>query len=269
MAPDDKVTVPEIKKMKQKGEKITALTAYDYCFSRILDEAGVDILLVGDSLGSVIQGRDSTLPVTLDEVIYHTRAVARGRTRALVVADMPFLSFQISIEEAKRNAGRILQEAGAEAVKLEGGVEMLETIEAIVQIGIPVMGHVGLTPQSLHRFGGYKVQGKERDQREKIVQDALAVEEGGAFSVVLEGIPLDLAQEITRRLSIPTIGIGAGMHCDGQVLVVHDMLGLFDMYTPKFVKRYADLKSAISEAVRIYNAEVREGKFPDEEHSFH
>ena len=268
MAPD-KVTVPEIRKMKQKGEKITALTAYDYSFSRILDEAGVDILLVGDSLGSVIQGRENTLPVTLGEVIYHTRAVVRGRERALVVADMPFLSFQISVEEAKRNAGKILQEAGAEAVKLEGGVEMLETIEAIVKIGIPVMGHVGLTPQSLHRFGGYKVQGKEKDQREKIVQDALAVEEGGAFSVVLESIPLDLAQEITRRLSIPTIGIGAGMHCDGQVLVVHDMLGLFDMYTPKFVKRYADLKSVMSEAVRNYNAEVREGKFPDEEHSFH
>jgi len=268
MAPD-KVTVPEIRKMKQKGEKITALTAYDYSFSRILDEAGVDILLVGDSLGSVIQGRENTLHVTLEEVIYHTRAVVRGRERALVVADMPFLSFQISVEEAKRNAGKILQEAGAEAVKLEGGVEMLETIEAIVKIGIPVMGHVGLTPQSLHRFGGYKVQGKEKDQREKIVQDALAVEEGGAFSVVLESIPLDLAQEITRRLSIPTIGIGAGVHCDGQVLVVHDMLGLFDMYTPKFVKRYADLKSVMSEAVRNYNAEVREGKFPDEEHSFH
>jgi len=268
MAPD-KVTVPEIRKMKQKGEKITVLTAYDYCFARILDEAGVDILLVGDSLGSVIQGRENTLHVTLEEVIYHTRAVVRGRERALVVADMPFLSFQISVEEAKRNAGKILQEAGAEAVKLEGGVEMLETIEAIVKIGIPVMGHVGLTPQSLHRFGGYKVQGKEKDQREKIVQDALAVEEGGAFSVVLESIPLDLAQEITRRLSIPTIGIGAGMHCDGQVLVVHDMLGLFDMYTPKFVKRYADLKSVMSEAVRNYNAEVREGKFPDEEHSFH
>jgi len=268
MAPD-KVTVPEIRKMKQNSEKITALTAYDYSFSRILDEAGVDIPLVGDSLGSVIQGRENTLHVTLEEVIYHTRAVVRGRERALVVADMPFLSFQISVEEAKRNAGKILQEAGAEAVKLEGGVEMLETIEAIVKIGIPVMGHVGLTPQSLHRFGGYKVQGKEKDQREKIVQDALAVEEGGAFSVVLESIPLDLAQEITRRLSIPTIGIGAGVHCDGQVLVVHDMLGLFDMYTPKFVKRYADLKSVMSEAVRNYNAEVREGKFPDEEHSFH
>lgn len=265
----EKVTVPEIKKMKQGGEKITALTAYDYSFARILDEAGVDILLVGDSLGSVVQGQDSTLPVTLEEMIYHTKAVVRARKRALVVADMPFLSFQVSIEEAKRNAGRFLQEAGAEAVKLEGGVHMLETIEAIVRTGIPVMGHVGLTPQSIHRFGGYKVQGKEKDQREAILQDALAVEEGGAFSVVLEGIPMDLAQEITRRLSIPTIGIGAGIHCSGQVLVVHDMLGLFDMYTPKFVKRYADLRGVIADAVRNFVAEVREGKFPDEEHSFH
>lgn len=268
MAPD-KVTVPEIKRMKEKGEKITALTAYDYSFARILDAAGIDILLVGDSLGSVIQGQESTLPVTLDDVIYHTRAVVRGRKRALVVADMPFLTFQISVEEAKRNAGRLLQEGGAEAVKLEGGVEMLETVEAIVEIGIPVMGHVGLTPQSLHCFGGYKVQGKDRDQREKIIQDALAVEEGGAFSIVLEGIPMDLAQEITRRLSIPTIGIGAGLHCDGQVLVVHDMLGLFDMYAPKFVKQYADLKGVMAEAVKNFITEVKEGRFPDEEHSFH
>lgn len=268
MAPD-KVTVPEIKRMKEKGEKITSLTAYDYSFARILDAAGIDILLVGDSLGSVIQGQESTLPVTLDDVIYHTRAVVRGRKRALVVADMPFLSFQISVEEAKRNAGRLLQEGGAEAVKLEGGVEMLETVEAIVEIGIPVMGHVGLTPQSLHRFGGYKVQWKDRDQREKIIQDALAVEEGGAFSIVLEGIPMDLAQEITRRLSIPTIGIGAGLHCDGQVLVVHDMLGLFDMYAPKFVKQYADLKGVMAEAVKNFITEVKEGRFPDEEHSFH
>lgn len=265
----EKLSAPEIRKMKQRGEKITALTAYDYSFARILDDAGVDILLVGDSVGSVIQGHGTTLPVTMEEMLYHTRAVARGTKRALVVSDMPFLSFQVSIEEAKRNAGRFLQEAGAEAVKVEGGVEMLETIEAIVQIGIPVMGHVGLTPQSIHRFGGYRVQGKERDQREKIVQDAMAVEEAGAFSVVLEGIPLDLAQEITRRLGIPTIGIGAGVHCDGQVLVVHDMLGLFEMYTPKFVKRYADLKGIMAEAVKNFIGEVREGKFPGEEHSFH
>ncbi len=265
----EKITVPEIKKMKQRGEKITVLTAYDYSFARILDGAGIDILLVGDSLGSVIQGQGSTLPVTLEEMIYHTKAVVRGRKRALVVADMPFLSFQVSLEEAKRNAGRFLQEAGAEAVKLEGGVQQLETIEAIVRMGIPVMGHVGLTPQSVHRFGGYKVQGKEKEERGAILQDALAVEEGGAFSVVLEGIPLDLAQEITRRLSIPTIGIGAGIHCDGQVLVVHDMLGLFDIYTPKFVKQYVDLKGVMTDAVKNFIAEVREGKFPDEEHSFH
>ena len=265
----EKVTAPEIMKMKRTGVKITALTAYDYSFARILDDAGIDILLVGDSLGSVIQGHESTLPVTLEEMIYHTRAVARGRKRALVVADMPFLSYQVSLEEAKRNAGRFLREGGAEAVKIEGGVQMLETIEAIVQMGIPVMGHVGLTPQSIHRFGGYKVQGKEKEDREKIIQDALAVEEGGAFSVVLEGIPMDLAQEITRRVSIPTIGIGAGMHCDGQVLVVHDMLGLFDMYTPKFVKRYAELRDVMADAVKRFIAEVREGSFPDDEHSFH
>jgi len=264
-----KVTVPEIRKMKQKGEKITALTAYDYSFARILDEAGVDILLVGDSLGSVIQGLESTLPVTLDEMIYHTKTVVRGRKRALVVADMPFLSFQVSIEEAKRNAGRFLQEAGAEAVKVEGGARILETIKAIVQMEIPVMGHVGLTPQSIHRFGGYRVQGKEKEQREVIMQDAIAVQEGGAFSIVLEGIPMDLAKEITQRLSIPTIGIGAGIDCDGQVLVVHDMLGLFEMYTPKFVKRYADLKGIMADAVKNFIAEVKEEKFPDEEHSFH
>lgn len=264
----DKVTAPEIKRMKQSGEKITALTAYDYCFARILDAAGIDILLVGDSLGNVIQGLESTLPVTMEQMIYHTRCVARGRKRALVVADMPFLSFQVSVEEAKRNAGRFLQEGGAEAVKVEGGVRMLETIEAIVRMGIPVMGHVGLTPQSIHSFGGYKVQGREKDQREAVLKDALAVEEAGAFSVVLEAIPRDLAREITGRLSIPTIGIGAGVHCDGQVLVVHDMLGLFDLYTPKFVKRYADLRGVMTDAVKHYVAEVKGGKFPGEEHSF-
>ena len=265
---EDKVTVPEIGKMKQAGKKITSLTAYDYSFAKILDEAGIDILLVGDSLGSVIQGQESTLPVTLDEMVYHTRAVVRGRKRALVVADMPFLSFQVSVEEAKRNAGRFLQEGGAEAVKLEGGVVVLQTIQAIVRMGVPVMGHVGLTPQWIHRFGGYRVQGKEKAEREAVLKDALAVEEAGAFSVVLEGIPADLAREITQRLSIPTIGIGAGVNCDGQVLVVHDMLGLFDMYTPKFVKKYADLKTVMAKAVKNFIAEVREKKFPDEKHSF-
>ena len=264
----DKITVPEIIKMKKRGQKITCLTAYDYSFARILDEAGVDILLEGDSLGCVIQGQANTLPVTLDEMIYHTRAVVRGRTRALVVGDMPFLSFQVGKERAVQNAGRFLQEAGAEAVKLEGGVAMRKTIAAITRVGIPAMGHVGLTPQSVHRFGGYKIQGKEKERRTTIVNDALAVEEAGGFAIVLEGMPMDLAQEITERLTIPTIGIGAGASCDGQVLVIHDMLGLFDDFTPKFVKRYADLKGVMTGAVKNFIADVREQKFPDKEHSF-
>jgi 3-methyl-2-oxobutanoate hydroxymethyltransferase len=264
----DKVTVPEIAKMKQRGEKITCLTAYDYSFARILDEAGVDILLVGDSLGCVIQGHENTLPVTMDQMIYHTRAVARGRKRALVVADMPFLSFQVSAEQALANAGRLLQEAGAEAVKLEGGVVMRETIARIAGVGIPVMGHVGLTPQSVHRFGGYKIQGKDIDRRQAILSDALAVQEAGGFALVLEGMPAELAKEITEQLTIPTIGIGAGAHCDGQVLVIHDMLGLFDDFKPKFVKRYAELKGVTTAAVKTFMAEVREQKFPAKEHSF-
>jgi len=266
---DGKVTVPEILARKGRGDKITALTAYDYAFARILDEAGVDILLVGDSLGVVIQGRENTLPVTLDEMIYHTRAVARGRARALVVADMPFLTFQVSSAAATRNAGRLVQEGGAEAVKLEGGLGMRDALAAIRSAGIPVMGHVGLTPQWIHQFGGYKVQGKEKSRRAAILEDALAVEEAGAFAVVLEGIPMGLAREITERLSIPTIGIGAGVHCDGQVLVVHDMLGIFDRFTPKFVKKYVDLKGAMTEAVKQYIAEVRAKDFPGDEHSFH
>jgi 3-methyl-2-oxobutanoate hydroxymethyltransferase len=265
----DKITVPAIIKMKQRGEKITCLTAYDYSFARILDAAGVDILLVGDSVGCVVQGQANTLPVTLDEMIYHTKAVVRGRTRALVVGDMPFLSFQVSKEQAVQNAGRFLQDAGAEAVKLEGGGAMRKTIAAITRVGIPVMGHVGLTPQSVHRFGGYKIQGKDKERRKTIVNDALAVEEGGGFAIVLEGMPAELAQEITERLTIPTIGIGAGASCDGQVLVIHDMLGLFDDFTPKFVKRFADLKSVMTGAVESFVKEVREQKFPSEEHSFH
>jgi len=264
----DKITVPHILKMKQRGEKITCLTAYDYSFARILDEAGVEMLLVGDSLGCVVQGHHNTLAVTMDEMIYHTRLVARASRRALVIGDMPFLSYQASKEQALINAGRFLKEAGAEAVKLEGGVAVKDTLAAIVDAGIPVMGHVGLTPQSVHRFGGYKIQGREKARRETVLRDAQAVEEAGAFSVVLEGMPLELAQEITERLTIPTIGIGAGMHCDGQVLVLYDMLGLFDDFTPKFVKRYADLKTAISGAVKSYIDEVKDKKFPQEEHSF-
>jgi len=264
----EKMTVPQIVKMKQRGEKITCLTAYDYSFARIIDEAGVDILLVGDSLGCVIQGQKNTLPVTIDEMIYHTRAVVRGRERALVVGDMPFLSYQASKEQAVQNAGKFLQEAGAEGVKLEGGVAMQKTIAKIVEVGIPVMGHVGLTPQSVHRFGGYKIQGKGKEQREIVLRDALAVEEAGAFAIVLEGMPAELAKEITARLTIPTIGIGAGAHCDGQVLVIHDMLGLFDDFTPKFVKRYANVKVVMTSAVKNFISEVREQKFPGAEHSF-
>jgi 3-methyl-2-oxobutanoate hydroxymethyltransferase len=264
----DKVTVPQIVKMKQGGEKITCLTAYDYSFARILDEAGVDILLVGDSVGCVVQGNHNTLAVTMDEMIYHTRAVVRGRKRALVIGDMPFLSYQASKEQALQNAGRFLKEAGAEAVKLEGGVAVKETIAATVNAGIPVMGHIGLTPQSVHQFGGYKIQGRDKTRREIVLRDAVAVEEAGAFAVVLEGMPLDLAEEITKRLTIPTIGIGAGVHCDGQVLVIHDMLGLFDDFTPKFVKRYADLKKTMTGAIKDFIGEVREQKFPMEEHSF-
>jgi 3-methyl-2-oxobutanoate hydroxymethyltransferase len=255
--------------MKEQGKKITMLTAYDTPFARILDQAGVDILLVGDSVGSVVSGYPNTLPVTVDEMIYHTRAVMRGAEQSLVVIDMPFMSYQISIEDAKRNAGRMIKESGAEAVKLEGGVNMKETIEAIVAIDIPVMGHIGLTPQSVHQMGGFKVQGKMEEQKQKVIADAVAVEEAGAFSVVLECIPTELAQEITEQLSIPTIGIGAGVHCDGQVLVIHDLLGLLGDFRPKFVKSYVDLRTVISQAVEKYLKEVRKGAFPTEKHSFH
>ena len=264
-----KVTVPGIKAMKAGDEKITMLTAYDTPFARILDQAGVDILLVGDSLGSVVVGYPNTLPVTVEEMIYHTRAVVKGVARALVVIDMPFMSYQISNEDAKRNAGRMIKESGAEAVKLEGGMKMKGVIKAIADIDIPVMGHIGLTPQSIHQMGGHKVQGKADEQKRKIMEDALAVEEAGAFSVVMECIPTELAAEITEKLTIPTIGIGAGIHCDGQVLVIHDVLGLMGNFRPKFVKSYVDLRQVISQAVENYMDEVRKGKFPTEEHSFH
>ncbi|MGZ9262756.1 MAG: 3-methyl-2-oxobutanoate hydroxymethyltransferase, partial [Candidatus Binatia bacterium] len=258
----DKITVPHIVKMKQRGEMITCLTAYDYSFARILDEAGVEMLLVGDSLGCVVQGGANTLAVTMDEMIYHTRLVARGCKRALVIGDMPFMSYQIGKDEALRNAGRFFKEAGAEAIKLEGGVAVQESIRAIVDAGMPVMGHVGLTPQSVHQFGGYKIQGRDKERREAVLRDAVAVAEAGAFAVVLEGIPQDLAGEISERLAIPTIGIGAGLQCDGQVLVIHDMLGLFDDFVPKFVKRYADVKQTMLGAVKEFVGEVKERKFP-------
>ncbi|HET7004504.1 MAG TPA: 3-methyl-2-oxobutanoate hydroxymethyltransferase [Candidatus Binatia bacterium] len=264
----DKITVPHVLKMKQRGERITCLTAYDYSFARILDAAGVEMLLVGDSLGCVVQGGANTLAVTMDEMIYHTRLVARGCKRALVIGDMPFMSYQIGADQALRNAGRFFKESGAEAIKLEGGVAVQDSIRAIVTAGMPVMGHIGLTPQSVHQFGGYKIQGREKDRREALLRDAIAVQESGAFAIVLEGIPQDLAGEITDRLTIPTIGIGAGVQCDGQVLVIHDMLGLFDDFTPKFVKRYADMKQTMLGAVKEFVGEVKERKFPAEEHSF-
>ena len=268
-----KVTVPEIARRKRDGKKISMLTAYDYPFARILDEAGIDVLLVGDTLGMVVQGLDTTLPVTVDEIIYHLKMVTRARARALVVGDLPFLSYQVSIEEALRNAGRMMKDGGAEAVKLEGGVNVAETIAALTAVDIPVMGHIGLTPQSVHRMGGHKVQGKKHGKmaggRERLLEDAMAIEEAGAFAVVLEGIPLDLAAEITERLSIPTIGIGAGVHCDGQVLVLHDLLGLFDKFAPKFSKRYVNLKEVVTGAVRQYVDEVQRSVFPSDAHSFH
>lgn len=243
------------------------LTAYDFTFARIFDTAGVDLLLVGDSLGNVVQGEETTLPVTLDESIYHTRLVVRGANRAMVVADMPFGSYQISPEDALRNAIRFVKEAGAQAVKLEGGSAMLQTTERIVTAGIPVMGHVGLTPQSVHTMGGLRVQGRGDHGRARVIEDAMAVQEAGAFAVVLEGIPSVLAREITGLLAIPTIGIGAGVDCDGQVLVMHDLLGLSD-WTPTFVKQYGNLGQAAAQAVRSYVDEVRSRKFPDEEHSY-
>jgi 3-methyl-2-oxobutanoate hydroxymethyltransferase len=267
-----KVTVPEILKRKG-GEPIVALTAYDFPFGRIVDQAGVDVILVGDSLGMVVQGLETTLPVTMDEIVYHSRMVARARQNALLVADLPFLSYQVSITDAVANAGRLIKEGNAEAVKLEGGIGVADTVRALSNVDIPVMGHIGLTPQSVHRMGGHKVQGRRRGgkagDRERVLDDALAVEDAGAFAVVLEGIPIDLAAEITDRLSIPTIGIGAGPHCDGQILVLHDLLGLCEQFSPKFAKRYAELWNAAGAAVAAYVGEVRNHQFPTEAHSFH
>lgn len=263
-----KKTVIEIQKMKVDGEKITMLTCYDYPLARIMDGCGIDMILIGDSVGVVVAGYENTLPVTMDEIIYHTRAVMRANPKALVVSDMPFMSYQLDIVEARRNAGRIIKEGGAAAVKIEGGTNVAPVIRALVEIDIPVVAHIGLTPQSIHRMGGYKVQGKKTEQADRIFEDALAVEAAGAFAVVLEGIPQNLAHRITESVSIPTIGIGAGPHCDGQVLVIHDILGLCEKYSPKFVKRYADARELISGAVSAYISEVRLGSFPAEEHSF-
>jgi len=264
-----KVTILDLQKMKDEGKKITMLTAYDYPTARILDSSGIDILLVGDSVGNVMLGLDNTLPVSIEDMIHHTRPVAKASKRAMVVIDMPFMSYQISLEDARKNAGTMIKESGAEAVKLEGGVLMEDTIKAIADIDIPVMAHIGLTPQSIHRMGGYRVQGKEEKHREKLLADAMAVERAGAFSVVLEAIPAKLAEEITGRLKIPTIGIGAGVKCDGQVLVINDLLGLSGEFRPKFVKKYVNLEEVISKAVKGYVSEVTAEAFPGDEHSFH
>lgn len=263
-----KKTILDIQKMKIGGEKITMLTCYDYPTARIMDSCGIDVILVGDSVGVVFSGYENTLPVTIEEMLYHTRAVARANPKALIVADMPFMSYQISISEARLNAGRMVKEGGAAAVKIEGGTNISSTIKALVDIDIPVVGHIGLTPQSIHRMGGYRVQGKKLEQADKLLEDAVAVEAAGAFAVVLEGIPQTLAKRITESISIPTIGIGAGSDCDGQVLVIHDILGLCEKYSPKFVKKYADARGLIAEAVTAYINDVKSGDFPLEEHSF-
>ena len=263
-----KVTVPAILKMKQEREKITVLTAYDQPMARMLDDAGLDIILVGDSAGMVIAGFESTLPVTMDMMLYHTAAVRRGVRRALLVADMPFLSFQTGVDKAVYNAGRFLQEAGAEAVKLEGGAAVAETVRKMAGYGIPVMGHLGLTPQSINQFGGYGVVGKENKTANMLMTNALILEQAGIFALVLEKIPATLAKKITNKLKIPTIGIGAGKYCDGQVLVTHDMLGMFERFQPKFARRYVNLAQEMRGAFEKYRQDVKTGLFPNDDESY-
>ncbi|NOX38119.1 MAG: 3-methyl-2-oxobutanoate hydroxymethyltransferase [Calditrichaeota bacterium] len=262
-----KITVPDIIQMKALGQKIAALTAYDALMARLLDESGIDLILVGDSASMVVAGYETTLPITMEEMLYHVRSVRRGVQRALVVADMPFLSYQTSLEAGIRNAGLFLK-AGAEAVKVEGGEPVLELVEKLVDFGIPVMGHLGLIPQSIHKFGSYKLQGKDPAIAKKLKKEARMLEEAGVFSLVLEKIPTSLARDITESIKIPTIGIGAGPYCDGQILVSHDMLGLFDKFKPRFVRRYAELAQTMRQAFRNYIHDVRSGEFPSEGESF-
>ncbi len=263
-----RITINEIKEMKQRKEKIPMLTAYDYVTAKIVDEAGVPLILVGDSLGMVMLGYESTIPVTMDEMLHHTKAVARGAKRALIIGDMPFMSYHVSISDALSNAARFIQEGGAQAVKLEGGEVVAEKVKRLVECGIPVMGHIGLTPQSIHQLGGFKVRGKAIEEARKLLADARILEEAGAFAVVLECIPAPLSALITERLSIPTIGIGAGAGCDGQVQVISDILGLYTEFVPKHAKRYARLAGEIKEAVSSYIFEVKSGAFPTAEQSY-
>lgn len=263
-----RISTSVLKDKKTKKEKITMLTAYDYSLAGMVDQAGIDVVLVGDSLGNVVLGYENTLAVTMDDMIHHSKAVVRGCKNAMVVGDMPFLSYHVSVKEAVRNAGRFVQEAGCQAVKLEGGVERVATIKAIIDAQIPVMGHIGLTPQSVNQFGGFKIQGKDLESAKKLIKDAQAIEQAGVFSIVLEGVPTVLAQRITEEVSVPTIGIGAGHYCDGQVLVINDMLGMFRGHIPKFVKKFVNLEPLIMEALQAYKQEVEAGTFPAEEHGY-
>lgn len=263
-----KKTIPQFMEMKKSADKITVLTAYDYPSALLVEQAGIDMILVGDSLGMVVLGYDDTVPVTMDEMLHHTKAVRRGARNTFIISDMPFMSYNISTADAINNAGRFLKEAQADAVKLEGGESVAQTVAAIVRAGIPVMGHIGLTPQTAGQLGGFKVQGRDSMSAERLIRDAKALEAAGAFSIVLEAIPQQLAELISQELSIPTIGIGAGVSCDGQVLVFHDLLGLFQRFVPKFVKQYANLAPVISEAFQCYRKEVKSGTFPEAKHSF-
>jgi 3-methyl-2-oxobutanoate hydroxymethyltransferase len=262
------MTIPDLQRYKREKKKVIVVTAYDALFTRILEQAGIEAILVGDSLGVVVQGKPNTLSVTMKDMLYHTKLVTGTAQKSLVIGDMPFMSYQASKEDALRNAGRFLQ-AGAHAVKLEGGAAMVDRVYAMTQVGIPVIGHLGMTPQSMHQYGGYKVQGKGKDQAKVLVSDAKSLEAAGAVAVVLEAIPAALAKIITEQLTIPTIGIGAGPHCDGQVLVLYDLLGMFDDFVPKFVKPYAHLKADALQALRRYKEEVEEGKFPSDSESYH
>jgi 3-methyl-2-oxobutanoate hydroxymethyltransferase len=264
-----KITPVDVQAMKREGKRIAMLTAYDYPMALLEDRAGIEIILVGDSLGMTVLGYENTVPVTMEEMIHHTKAVTRGAKYALIIGDMPFMSYNSCEREAIVNAGRFMKEGGADAVKLEGGASVKETVRAIVKAGIPVMGHIGLTPQTISMLGGFRVQGKDAQAAQKIIDDALSLEEAGAFSVLLEAVPAPIARRVTERLSVPTIGIGAGVHCDGQVLVVHDMLGLFDRFTPKFAKRYVNLSELMLKAFDSYREEVGKGTFPTDQHSFH
>ncbi|MFC2032670.1 3-methyl-2-oxobutanoate hydroxymethyltransferase [Chloroflexota bacterium] len=263
-----RITINQIKEMKQKGEKITMLTAYDYATAKVVDEVGIPLILVGDSLGMVMLGYESTIPVTMEEMLHHTRAVVRGTKQAMVIGDMPFMTYNVSVEDALKNAARFIQEGGAQAVKLEGGVTVADKVRRIVECGMPVMGHIGLTPQSIHQFGGFKVQGKTPEAVEKLLKDAQSLDEAGAFAIVMETVPAQLAEIITRKISIPTIGIGAGIGCDGQVQVINDILGSFTDFVPKHAKQYAKLAYIIRTAVTEYDREVKAGSFPTAEQSF-